>query len=130
MNSRRRLRTGRTYAYGTAYSRCEEELSVGVHLFDVDTGKVRKQLLDGITRSDNDSSSDVHHTVRARTPNSRTKPVVLLDHRFKVVPCLVELFFDLLRGWFGVSRAGDAEYRHAGAEERSHPAAPCDHGAG
>ena len=57
----------------------EEHSGVRVHLFDLDASQMREQLLDGVTRPDNDSSSGAHHTVRARAPFSRPKPPHLAD---------------------------------------------------
>jgi hypothetical protein len=69
MDSGRRLRAGRTYPHVTTHGGHEQHSGVGVHLFDLDVGQMREQLLDGVTRPDNDSSSGVHHTVRARAEN-------------------------------------------------------------
>lgn len=66
MHSRRWLRTGRAHPLITANLRSEQHFGAGVHLFDLDAGQMRKELLEGITQPDNESPSDAHHTVRTR----------------------------------------------------------------
>jgi hypothetical protein len=44
--------------------------ALGTHLLYLDAGQMRKELLDGITPPNNDSSSGIHHTVRARAQDN------------------------------------------------------------
>ncbi|MEV7629826.1 hypothetical protein [Actinoplanes sp. NPDC089786] len=54
MDSGRRLRAGRACPRVTTHGGHEEQSGVRVHLFDLDVGQMREQLLDGVTRPDND----------------------------------------------------------------------------
>jgi SAM-dependent methyltransferase len=65
MDSGRRLGASRAHACITAHSSGEDQFSIGAHFFDLNANEVRKELLDGITQPDNDSSSDIHHTIWA-----------------------------------------------------------------
>ncbi len=74
-HSGRQLRAGRAEDHHlTTHDGREEHNGAGVHLFDLDGGEVRKELPDGVTQPDNDSSSDAQHTIRAGGPFKRTKP--------------------------------------------------------
>ena len=71
MHPGRRLRADRTGASITAHGRGDDDFGARLDLLDLDTGQVRKELLDGITQPDNDSSTDAHHTICARAEFGR-----------------------------------------------------------
>jgi hypothetical protein len=57
MHPGRRFRAGRARARVTAHGGGDDNFDARLHLLDLDTGQVRKELLDGIAQPDNDSSA-------------------------------------------------------------------------